>query len=269
MGKQRALYFEVVDQYLAELGFLFSYLPEPKNIIFHNNPKELVIVDTWLGKINFPQDRSIDIDLLIQIVDWNFLTLPKVFIKGPLSPELEVLIGLAHFLPMPYYIPNNDQSDYYLNICYSLHSEISLPRSHPEELMKWVINQCHKLFDESLNDFSVRDADIKRDLGVMWDQISRILWGSELNFAMDRVHEISSISDRLANTPNDIDAINLRDHYEIELYQRYRSLHLGWLMYIHEIELPKNGMKLHKDYVKWKCTDENKNKEALTFFFDS
>ncbi|MGR3978484.1 hypothetical protein FW754_12600 [Acinetobacter sp. 1207_04] len=267
--KQRVLYFDRVDQYLAELGLSMNYLPEPNNSIFPNITKKSIIVDSWVGSLNFDISKNykIKVELLIQVVDWNFLTLPKIYLKGPLSKELEKLIGLAHFFPMPYYIPLEGHTDYYLNICYSLHSEISLPRHYPEVLMEWVIKQCHKLFEESLLNTFVRDADIKRDLDIMWHQLGIILYGSEIDFSINKSADINLLIDRIEDQVKKGENIDLGGQKDQELLHRFRSVSLNSQSYIHRIEPSQTKLVLYKRPAQWESKDKQVINNYLTRFF--
>lgn len=267
--KQRELYFDLVDQYLTGLGFNGCYLPEPENTIFTNLSKNPSIVDTWLGSLHFNISHAQEyrVELLIQIVDWNFLSLPKVYIKGPLPKELEQLIGLAHFLPAPYYIFIDGFPDYYLNICYSIHSEISLPRHNPKELLRWVLDQCRKLFEDSLIRTSIRDADIKRDLDVMWQQLSAIILGSEIDFSIARNDDITLLVDKIEEQAKNGGDIDLDLQEDKELLQRFRSLSVGSQFYIHRIEPFHTEKILFKKNVQWQCRTDNSVGYYLTRFF--
>lgn len=267
--KQRALYFDKVDQYLTELGFCREYFPEPYNFTLQNLSKNLRIVDSWIGNINLKLQKNniYSIQLLIQITDWNFLTLPKVYIKGPLHEDLEQLIGLAHFYPMPYYIPLDGHTDFYLSICYSIHSEISLPRHHPQELIKWIINQCYKLFEESLVEDSIRYEDIKRDLQVMWQQLSLILVGSELDYSIAKSDDINFLIDKIDGQIKNGENIDIGNQKDKELLQRFKSLSLSWQTYIHKIEPYQTEMTLYKRLAQWEFNNDNILKNYLTRFF--
>lgn len=262
--KQRTIYKHTVDLCFERFNFESLLFPEPISALYLStsgtnsfSPKYL---DTWSGKfkIILPNGSDIEVDLIIQIKDWNFLSLPEVYIKGPLHEQLQQLIGLAHFLPMPFYNPLEYQeinSYYFIKICYSTHKNISLPRHNPRVLIEWIFQQCQKLFNDSLIDTNTRDEDLKKDLSVMWEQLSSIIHFSEIDFNYTQRNEINKI--KLNKEINNKD---------IFLLQHVRSCFLSAYEYIHNIE--PHSIK-HEGFIgpaEWYNTYKD-TKEVITTYF--
>lgn len=276
--KQRTKLIDLVSSYLTSKGFshlLFPILtPAPHLSIISPDTFKPVFIDTWQGELNvpLPNEKIAKVDLIIQIVDWNFLSLPEVYIKGPLCNELQQLIGLAHFLPMPFYNPlatKEESSQYYLKCCYSLHNEISLPRTNPIAIFEWFFEQCIKLFNESLIDINSRDDDIKRDLTIMWEQLSDILHFSEIDFNYSRRTELDNLFVKINNNFKKSETNQLTEELteqESNLLQHFNIYILSAYSYVHLIESSTVKYESFTCLVPWRNKEQKTHQKIQTHF---
>ncbi len=275
--KQRANLKSQVDTCFNSHGFQYLLFPEPLPTLYltiklKSSPK---LVDTWNGKLNItlPNGSTYDLELFIQIKDWNFLSLPEAYIKGPFSDELQDLIGLAHFLPMPFFNPlesEDNTTEDYLKICYSLHNEISIPRHHPQALIDWVISQCKKLFDETLVNISIRDKDIERDLSVMWEQLSSILnLSKRIDYEYTRQSEFKELCTKINSNFAKKENGERPDDFtneENSLLQHFHDYILSDFEYVHMIEPKTINYSVFSTKVPWKMNEEDNYQKINTNF---
>ncbi|MHA3114786.1 hypothetical protein E0H86_04095 [Acinetobacter sp. ANC 4635] len=276
--KQRTKLIDQVSTYLAEKGFYHSLFPSPTSALLLSTISldtfKPSFIDTWHGELSIPlpNGKTTKIDLLIQIIDWNFVSLPEVYIKGPLCTELQQLIGLAHFLPMPFYNPlvaKDKNSQYYLKCCYSLHNEISLPRKNPIVIFEWLLEQCIKLFNESLIDVNSRNDDIRRDLTIMWEQLSDILHFSEIDFNYSRRAELDNLFIKINNNFKKSEANQPTEELteqENNLQQHFNTYVLSAYSYVHLIESSTIKYESFNSVVPWKNKEKNTYQKIKTNF---
>lgn len=276
--KQRTKLINVVNSYLAEQGFDHSLFPTLCSALYLStitpDTFKPTFIDTWRGELSIPlpNDQTSKVVLIIQITDWNFISLPEVYIKGPLCCELQKLIGLAHFLPMPFYNPlvtKDNTSEYYLKCCYSLHNEISLPRANPIAIFEWLLEQCIKLFNESLIDVNSRDDDIRRDLTIMWEQLSDILHFSEIDFNYSRRTELDSLFLKINKNFEKIEKNQLIDKLTVQesnLLQHFNTYVLSAFTYVHLIESLIIKYESFTSLVPWKIKEKNTYQKIKTHF---
>lgn len=276
--KQRTKLIELISTYLTSKGFCHSLFPAPASAL-HLSTISLdtfkpIFIDTWHGELNIPlpNDKISKVELIIQIIDWNFISLPEVYIKGPLCSELQQLIGLAHFLPMPFYNPlatEDESSQYYLKCCYSLHNEISLPRTNPIAIFEWLLEQCLKLFNESLVEVNSRDEDIRRDLNIMWEQLSDILHFSEIDFNYARRAELDNLFIKINNNFKKSEANQPTEdltEQENNLLQHFNIYVLSAYSYVHLIESSTIKYESFTSLVPWKIKEKNTYQKIKTHF---
>lgn len=276
--KQRTKLIELISTYLTSKGYCHSLFPCPTSAIHLStiSPDTFkpVFIDTWHGELNIPlpNDEIAKVDIIIQIIDWNFISLPEVYIKGPLCSELQQLIGLAHFLPMPFYNPlatEEESSQYYIKCCYSLHNEISLPRTNPIAIFEWILEQCIKLFNESLVDVSSRDEDIRRDLNIMWAQLSDILHFSEIDFNYAKRTELDNLFEKINNNLKKSGINQLPDELteeENNLLQHFNIYVLSAYSYVHLIESSTIKYESFISFVPWKIKEKDTFQKIKTLF---
>ena len=161
-----------VSNVLAEMG-VARYLKMAIPMVEYFKPDSSESgndIDSWSLECSFLGKK---ISYLLQIHDWDFLTLPKVFLKLPLDSTFAKLLRAAHFGP----VPCVHNQVHYLDVCYSLTDSRELPRSSPKDVIKWVIRQTNTIIKQTLFDQNYQNKEILREIEPLWLSLSMANFG--------------------------------------------------------------------------------------------
>lgn len=154
----------LVSNYLYGLGdgFRFSLASKPTRFVSTLSKED---VPSWLGTLKIGKDN---LTVLLQIDDWDFNTLPSLYIKMPLPSHWQKLLPIAHLGP----IPKQWQGQQYLALCYSLNDAYDLTRRDPVHIVEWALFTKAKSVLESLfNDEKFRRMELLREIKPFWESM--------------------------------------------------------------------------------------------------
>lgn len=154
----------LVSNYLYGLGdgFRFSLASKPTRFVSTLSKED---VPSWLGTLKIGKDN---LTVLLQIDDWDFITLPSLYIKMPLPSHWQKLLPIAHLGP----IPKQWQGQPYLALCYSLNDAYDLTRKDPVHIVEWALFTKAKSVLESLfNDEKFRRMELLREIKPFWGSL--------------------------------------------------------------------------------------------------
>lgn len=122
--------------------------------------------DGWLTSFETSDHKVFQV--LIQVEDWDFISLPSVYIKAPLPHYVQNLLPLAHFS-----IGKHEyKGDWYYGVCYSLHDAYELNISDPVGILTWVLDKTKIIVEELIKNKRHRSDEFLRELTPIWQAIA-------------------------------------------------------------------------------------------------
>ncbi|WP_039916577.1 ThiF family adenylyltransferase [Cellvibrio mixtus] len=190
-----------VSNVLAKIGTVRYTRTSPVREIINNKlDDDLIIIDSWLMEDIFLGKK---ITYLIQIHDWDFLTLPKVYLRLPLDPSFFTLLKSAHFGPINVVSKKTN----YLPVCYSPEDSREFPRSSAKHVIKWVMAQTTEIIRRTLSDPLYRQKEILREIEPLWAWLS----GANVDFSNSADSRFSRHGLVMSSIPDQIFDCRVRD----------------------------------------------------------
>lgn len=140
---------------------VFSYLDELR----YQHIGALHEGECWEGNLTIKLNKSdISISFLLVIDDWDFTSLPKLYLTQPFTTEIK-----KHF-PMPHLdvfesIINNQSCH---GFCYALPDRNELPRLNPKEIINYVLFQTQSILEKLIKSSEYRRSELYREIEPMW-----------------------------------------------------------------------------------------------------
>lgn len=126
---------------------------------------ELKNTDYWGGTITLRLSKtSLVLQILISIDDWNFTTLPHLYLREPLPVSIQKHVPLAHLQIRP--VEFFDRM--YYGFCYSLPDRNELPRLNPTEIINYVFSQTESVLKQLIESESERQIELYREIEPTW-----------------------------------------------------------------------------------------------------
>lgn len=142
----------------AEVFGYFEYLD-------YTYEGELKDTDYWSGVLTIPLSKSsLVLKVLIGIDDWNFTTLPHLYLQKPLPKPIQKHVPLAHLQVQAFDI----FGEMYYGFCYSLPDRNELPRLNPGKIIDYVFSQTASVLKELIENSEVRQSDLYREIEPTW-----------------------------------------------------------------------------------------------------
>lgn len=123
-------------------------------------------LDTWT--IRFNVGRKYEIELLIQVSDWDFIELPSVYVRSIPERAIENILPSPHLFLRPWVV--DDKSYYYL--CYALVNTISFDTDNKLSFIEYCFNQSKNIVTQLLTDQHYRAKDTMQEIVFLWGQIA-------------------------------------------------------------------------------------------------
>lgn len=153
--------------YGLEQGFSISYLPEPTFVSLSPDNRKGT-VPSWIGIINIGNQ---DLTVLIQIKDWDFISLPKIYIKKPIPLSWNKILPIPHLGPLDQYL----KGDKYLQLCYSLPDAHDLNKRNPKGIVEWILfDKAKSVLEANISNKEFRDQEFLRELKPFWESLADI-----------------------------------------------------------------------------------------------
>lgn len=152
-----------VSEYLAGLGagFRFSRAPQPCK----GEPNAKRKLASWIGGLDVEQFK---LTVLLQISNWDFTTLPQLYVQLPLPTHLNSLLPLAHLGPD--FVEWNGKR--YLLFCYSLNDAYELTRRDPVRIVEWILfGKAKMVLQRLFADNKFRQTELLREVEPCWNAL--------------------------------------------------------------------------------------------------
>ncbi|PTQ86789.1 ThiF family adenylyltransferase [Agitococcus lubricus] len=151
-----------VSKYLYSLCLEFRFSRAPKPIRFGSS-QTTDNISSWHGTLKVGHDP---LTVLLQIEDWDFITLPSLYIKMPLPLHWQKILPIAHLGPMPKLWHDHA----YLPLCYSLNDAYDLTRHNPVHIVEWVLfTKAKSVLQALFNDERFRREELLREIKPFWE----------------------------------------------------------------------------------------------------
>jgi len=130
------------------------------------NSRDKSMYDGWFT--SFETKDNTNFQILIQVEDWDFVSLPNVYVKAPLPDYIQNLLPLAHFS-----IDKREyKGDWYYSVCYSLHDAYELKISDPLGVLGWVLDKTKIIIEALIKNKRHRSDEFLRELTPIWQSIA-------------------------------------------------------------------------------------------------
>ena len=123
-------------------------------------------LDTWTMRFNV--GRKYQIELLIQVSDWDFIELPSIYAKSIPEGAIENILPSPHLFLKPWVL---DGKSYY-NLCYALVNTISFDIDNKLSFIEYCFNQSKNIVTQLLTDQHYRAKDTMQEIVFLWGQIA-------------------------------------------------------------------------------------------------
>ena len=123
-------------------------------------------LDTWT--IRFNVGRKCEIELLIQVSDWDFIELPSVYIRSIPERAIENILPSPHLFLKPWVV--DDKSYYYL--CYALVNTVSFDTDNKLSIIEYCFSQSKNIVTQLLTDHHYRSKDTVQEIVFLWEQMA-------------------------------------------------------------------------------------------------
>lgn len=123
-------------------------------------------LDTWIIRLNI--SRKYQIELLIQVSDWDFIELPSVYVRSIPESAIENLLPSPHLFLKRWVL--DDKVYYYL--CYALVNTISFDTYDKLSVVEYCFNQSKNIVTKLLTDQHYRSRDTMQEIVFLWQQIA-------------------------------------------------------------------------------------------------
>lgn len=125
----------------------------------------------WQKKINL---CGISIQLFLEFKNWNYLTLPSIYI--PMKDFNKLSDKIQHIkFPLPHFSLEGkkewNNEDFMYGFCYALHDRIELPRHQFYTMIKYIEDQCLKVLNILINNKSFR-KEVSKEFYNIWRSIA-------------------------------------------------------------------------------------------------
>lgn len=124
-------------------------------------------LDGWMIKIKV---GNYDFEILMEIVDWDFLKLPTVCLKEPNFKNFKKLLPLPH---LSIYSKEFDNSLFY-NLCYAVTDSLAYDNYDGVGIIEWCYKQTIKVLGDIFINKSFAKQEALREIVPIWNQISTV-----------------------------------------------------------------------------------------------
>lgn len=147
----------------------------------------------WFGALRFEQG---ELKIRLVVNDWDFLTLPKVFLEAPLP---KWFVG---YLPMSHVFCNYDlvqdpktkQDRVHYDLCYSQTDAHTLSAHHPHAMIDWVVEQAQRVIHALISNAQHRQEENLREIEPLWSSMYTFLSNQDKGVARKRAVIDQSLS---------------------------------------------------------------------------